>query len=153
MTEHFWKSKTLVEMTPTEWEALCDHCGRCCLNKLEDTDTGELHYTNVACHQLDLATCRCRDYPGRAAVVAGCLVLSLDQPTVFEELPDSCAYRLLFEGKALPDWHPLRTGDPESVRHAGISIQGRVVSESFIHPDQLAEHVVTWVQPAKATRE
>ena len=153
MKPHYWETKTLAEMSSAEWEALCDHCGRCCLNKLEDTDTGELYYTNVACQLLDLEICRCRNYAGRAAAVPECLVLSLDQPEVFDELPETCAYRLLFNGCDLPDWHPLLTGDPDSVGHAGISIRGKAVSEAFIHPDQLPEHVVTWVSPAKSSQD
>lgn len=145
----FWESKSLAEMSTQEWEALCDGCGRCCLNKLEDVDTGELYYTNVACRLLNLETCRCQDYPGRASMVSECLVLSVDRPEVFDELPDTCAYRLLAKGKPLPVWHPLVTGDRGSVQAAGISVHGKVVSEEYIHADQLPEHVVTWVRPGR----
>lgn len=144
----FWLDKTLQELSAAEWEALCDGCGRCCLIKLEDEDTAELYYTNVACHLLDLNTCRCRDYAHRSELVPDCLVLTCDKTEIFEQLPTTCAYRLRAEGRPLPDWHPLVSGDPESVYSAGISVRGKVVSEEFIHPDQLPEHMISWVVPA-----
>ncbi|HID50094.1 MAG TPA: YcgN family cysteine cluster protein [Chromatiales bacterium] len=152
MTRPYWETRPLARMTSAEWEALCDRCGRCCLNKLEDADTGELYYTNVACRYLDPETCTCDDYAGRASVAA-CLRVSLDRPEVFETLPDTCAYRLRYEGRPLPDWHPLCSGDPDSVHRAGISVRGKVVSEAYIHPDQLPEHVVTWIGTAKSTAD
>ena len=103
----FWETKTLSEMTPTEWESLCDGCAQCCLIKLEDEDSNELFVTNVSCRQLNIATCRCRDYAQRAKHVDMCLVISLDKPEIFEWLPKTCAYRCLYEGRSLPDWHPL----------------------------------------------
>lgn len=148
MTE-FWRDKSLQDLTPDEWEALCDGCGRCCLNKLEDEDTAELYFTNVACHLLDLNRCRCRDYAHRADLVPECLVLEPGKPEVFEQLPNTCAYVLRAEGRPLPDWHPLVSGDPESVHLAGISVRGKVVSEEYIHPDQLPEHVISWVVPVR----
>ena len=144
----FWH-KPLAELNRFEWEQLCDGCGCCCLVKLEDEDTGELFFTNVACELLDQEQCRCEDYSHRAKRVTDCLVLERDNFEVFQDLPDTCAYRLRAEGKPLPDWHPLITGDPGSVHDAGISVRGRVVSESYIHPDQLEEHVITWVVPGK----
>ena len=145
----FWRDKALHDLTPEEWEALCDGCGRCCLNKLEDEDTAELYFTNVACHLLDLNSCRCRDYSHRAELVPECLVLTSGQPEMFEQLPDTCAYRLRAEGQPLPDWHPLVSGDPESVHIAGISVRGKVVSEEYIHPDQLPEHMISWIVPGR----
>ena len=141
----FWQNKALSDLSQEEWEALCDGCGRCCLNKLEDEDTSELYFTNVACHLLDLNNCRCRDYPNRLKRVPECLVLSLKHTEVFEQLPSTCAYRLRIEGRPLPTWHPLVSGDPESIHAAGISVRGKVVSEEFIHPDQLPEHMISWV--------
>jgi uncharacterized cysteine cluster protein YcgN (CxxCxxCC family) len=145
----FWQDKSLQDLSSDEWEALCDGCGRCCLNKLEDEDTAELYFTNVACRLLDLNSCRCRDYAHRAELVPECLVLSTGQSEMFEQLPSTCAYRLRAEGRPLPAWHPLVSGDPESVHIAGISVRGKVVSEEYIHPDQLPEHMISWVVPGR----
>lgn len=147
MTE-FWKDKALHELSTTEWEALCDGCGRCCLHKLEDEDTGELYFTNVACRLLDLTTCRCRDYPRRVERVPDCLVLTPASLELFAQLPSTCAYRLRADGQSLPAWHPLVTGDAGSVHDAGMSVRGKVVSEEYIHPEQLPEHLISWVVPA-----
>lgn len=132
-------------MTLDEWESLCDGCGRCCLNKIEDEETGDILHTNVVCALLDIETCRCTRYGQRGELVADCRQLTPDNIGKIKWLPPTCAYRLLDEGKELPWWHPLVSGDPGTVRKAGISLHGRIISEENIHPDQLAEHIIEWL--------
>ena len=124
----FWRRKTLTEMTPEEWESLCDGCGKCCLHKLEDELTGQVAYTTVACRLLDTETARCGAYGERHERVPECVRLSPGNLPPW--LPNTCAYRLVEAGRDLPDWHPLKTGDPDSTHQAGVSVRGRVISES-----------------------
>lgn len=125
----FWRTKSLAQMTPEEWESLCDGCGKCCLHKLEDADTGEVYGTCVACRLLDLETVRCKNYAERTRFVPDCIVLDAKQTFVFKWLPESCGYRRVHEGKDLPAWHPLYTGSTDSVHDAGRSIRGVCISE------------------------
>ena len=141
----FWNSKALIDMTRDEWESLCDGCGRCCLHKLEDIDTGLVFYTNVVCHLFNEESCRCHDYSHRAQKVKDCLVLSPTSESQFSWLPQSCAYRRLAEGKSLEWWHPLISGRQETVREASISVQGRTVCETSVAPDELEDHIISWI--------
>ncbi len=141
----FWSEKRLADLTPEEWEALCDGCGRCCLHKLQDDETDEVFYTQVACRFLDLATCRCRAYEQRQQQVPDCLVLTADQPEVLQWMPSTCAYRLLAAGEPLPAWHPLLTGRADSTRKAGIAVSGFAFSEEALSdPDDLQDYVIRW---------
>ena len=125
----FWKRKRLDQLSEQEWEALCDGCGRCCLHKLQDSDSGTLHVTRIACKLLDLDSCRCSHYADRFSFVPDCISLQQDLYNTLKWLPNSCAYRLLAEGKELPDWHPLVSGDQRSVGDAGMSIRHFAISE------------------------
>jgi hypothetical protein len=144
MTEHFWKTKSLTEMTPDEWESLCDGCAQCCLAKIEDVDTGEIHYTDVVCRYLDAGKCRCTEYARRTELVPDCVRLTPQNLDQLPWMPQTCAYRLLAEGKELPEWHPLVSGDPKSVHAAAISVRGRCISEEFVHPEDLLQRIVDW---------
>ena len=127
--EPFWRRKSLAEMTPGEWEALCDGCAKCCLHKLEDSRSGDISCTNVACRLLDADTCRCTNYGHRSRLVDDCVRLHPGNVRELTWMPSTCAYRLVAEGKDLPWWHPLVSGDPETVHQAGRSVKDRVVAE------------------------
>ncbi len=145
MTEWF-NTLPLEALSPEQWEQLCDGCAKCCLHKLEDAESGEVLYTKVRCRYLDEPTCRCTDYARRSVLVPNCIALSPENTHELDWLPSTCAYRLRSQGKPLPDWHPLVTGDPESVHRAGVSIRGRAVSDEYVHPDGYDEHVISWVE-------
>ena len=141
----FWRRKSLAEMTDSEWESLCDGCGRCCLNKLEDEDTGRIYFTDVGCRLLDDQGCRCRDYPNRSTLVEDCVRLTADNVASLNWLPPTCGYRLIASGRDLYWWHPLVSGDPETVHQAGVSVRGRVAaSEADVPDEKLEEYVVSW---------
>jgi uncharacterized protein len=154
----YWKTKSLDELTQTEWESLCDGCGRCCLVKLEDEDTGEVHFTDIACRLFDEKSCRCSDYSMRRRRVRDCLKLTPDLVRRLTWLPPTCAYRLRAEGRPLAWWHPLVSGSAETVHQAGISVRGRIaVSETDLAFDDYPDRIVAWpgkrprpAKPAKA---
>lgn len=139
----FWETVPLAKMTAAEWEALCDGCGKCCLNKLEYEDTGEVAYTRVACRLLDGETCRCTQYPIRHQFVPECVRLTPKTlPKIAYWMPRTCAYRLLWIGEALPDWHPLVTGDPESTDAAGQSVRGWTVPEFEVDEEDWDDYII-----------
>lgn len=140
----FWDEKTLEQMTPVEWEALCDGCGRCCLMKLEDEDNGDIYVSDVACQLLDGETCRCSDYPHRLKQVPDCIKLTPENVRTIAWIPSTCAYRRIAEGKGLAWWHPLVSGDPDTVASVGVSVRGRTVSETTVGPDEWEDHIVDW---------
>jgi hypothetical protein len=143
--EPFWRAKTMGEMTAKEWESLCDGCGRCCLNKLTDVDTGETVYTDVGCKLLDGTTCRCTDYTHRQAKVRDCVRLTPRNVKRLTWLPPTCGYRLIAEGRDLYWWHPLVSGDPKTVHTAGISVRGKVAANEKDVPDErLVDFIVSW---------
>jgi len=141
---NFWETKTLAEMTTEEWESLCDNCGKCCLNKLEDEDSGDIYFTSVVCNLIDLDTCRCTRYADRTRLVPECIDLKQHDFAEYNWLPATCAYRLLVDGKELPSWHPLITGDPESVKDAGVSISSYAMKESEV--EDLEDHIIEWLE-------
>ena len=148
----FWRVKTLDEMDRDEWESLCDGCARCCLVKLEDEDTGDIHFTDIGCRLLDAKTCRCHDYARRNRRVPDCVRLSPSVVRALTWLPVTCAYRLIAEGKDLPDWHPLVSGRADSVHEAGVSVRGRVVAgEDDLAQELWPDRIVKW--PNRAPRK
>ncbi|WP_417261951.1 YcgN family cysteine cluster protein [Celeribacter sp.] len=141
--ERFWETVPLTKMSEEEWEALCDGCGKCCLNKIEDADTGEVYLTRVACRLLDDQSCQCGQYEIRKNLVPECIRLTpenIDSHAYW--MPTTCAYRLLWKGRPLPDWHPLLTGDPESVHAAGVSVRGMTVPEFEVDEDDWEDHII-----------
>ncbi len=143
MRERYWQTIPPHKMTQDEWEGLCDGCGKCCLQKLEDPDTQDIALTRVACRLLDDQTCRCSQYDIRKTLVPDCIQLT---PATMKDvayfMPQTCAYRLLHEGKPLPYWHPLITGDPNSVHEAGISAQGITIPEWDIEEDEWEDYII-----------
>ncbi len=144
MSDVFWKSTPLEAMSRPEWESLCDGCGKCCLSKLEDEDTGEIYFTTVSCRLFDQASCNCSDYPNRLALVSDCVGLTPDNVRTISWLPGTCAYRLVAEGHDLYWWHHLVSGSRETVHAAGISVRGKITASEtdLAEPEDYFAHMV-----------
>lgn len=145
LEDKFWQKKSLEKMSCEEWEAVCDGCAKCCLQKLEDDETGEVYYTDVVCRYLDDHSCSCGDYGNRTRLVPTCVNLTPVNVYEIDWLPSTCAYRLLAEGKPLYDWHPLMSGDPDSIHNASMSVRHKVISENKVQPDELEERIIHWI--------
>lgn len=145
MSVFFETPKSLADLNPEQWESLCDGCGLCCLQKLQDEDSDEVFFTDLACPLLDRDTCRCRDYPNRARRMPECMQLAAERMPPRDWLPRSCAYRRVQEGRGLALWHPLRSGNPESVHAAGISVRGRVRNRDDVAEADWEDHIIHWV--------
>ena len=150
-TTPFWQSKSLTEMNRDEWESLCDHCGKCCLLKLQDDDpedeeddANSVYYTNVVCNLFDKNDGHCTDYWNRETLVPTCVRLTQDNLADLEWMPPSCSYRRIMEGRGLPNWHHLITGDKNTIHEKNKSVLGRVVFEKEVDEENLEEHIVTW---------
>ena len=142
----FWEEKSLSDLNSQEWESLCDGCARCCMIKLEDEDDGNVYHTSLVCHLLDTETCRCTRYPERHELVRDCIELTPDLAKSLSWLPLSCAYRRLANGLPLLPWHPLLSGNRQSVVDAGISVHGRVIPVQMVHEDEHPDHVIDWIE-------
>jgi len=142
LTDYFWEKKSLYEMAHREWEALCDGCGLCCLHKMEDEDTGEVNLTSVTCRYLDIQHSRCRVYRDPYMMPDYCKKLSPQNVQKLTWLPETCAYRRITEGKGLEWWHPLISGNPDTVHEAGISVRNKAVSEANVHPDDMEQFII-----------
>jgi uncharacterized protein len=140
--ERFWETIPLKQLNDSQWESLCDGCCQCCAHKLIDEDTDEVFKTNVVCKYLDQDECRCTVYPERQKLVPDCIKITPDNAGALEWFPDTCAYKLLANDKPLPKWHPLETNDRASVKQAGATITGKVISEANIDEEDLEEYIV-----------
>ncbi|MCG2633915.1 MAG: YcgN family cysteine cluster protein [Gammaproteobacteria bacterium] len=140
----FWQ-RPLESLNPAEWEALCDGCARCCLQKLEDEETAEVYYTHVVCRYLDPATSRCGCYSERSEKVPECVVVTPELAATADWLPGTCAYRLRANNQPLPGWHPLLRGDQTDMKRADIMIGEIAISEEHVHPDELEDHIIDWI--------
>jgi len=140
----FWKTKNMAEMSPSEWESLCDNCGKCCCIRLEDEVTGDIYITDVACKLFDPASCKCTDYANRSQKVPDCVTLTKDNVAQLKWMPRTCAYRLISEGKDLPDYHHLISGSRDTIHEVGMSVQDAVTSEIFVSEDEQATRIVIW---------
>lgn len=143
--ERFWETKSLEELNEEEWEALCDGCGQCCRVRFQDTESKRVANTTIICQLFDMKTRRCTNYADRHQLVPACVHLSVERVEAFSWLPSTCAYRLRAAGLPLEDWHPLNTGTPDTVRRAGVSVDGQVIPEHHVHPADIELHILKWV--------
>tara|TARA_Y100000389_G_scaffold37484_1_gene31816 strand:- start:64 stop:498 length:435 start_codon:yes stop_codon:yes gene_type:complete len=141
---NFWETKNLIDMNENEWESLCDKCGKCCVIKLEDFDTQEVHYTNVSCKLLCEKSASCKNYENRKSIVPDCIILSPDNLKDLKWMPETCAYKLLNEGKELPYWHPLLSGNDKEIVNSGNSVKNRVTNENKIKIKDLPDYIFNW---------
>ena len=144
MGNNFWETKNLIDMNENEWESLCDKCGKCCVIKLEDFDTQQVHYTNVSCKLLCEKSASCKDYENRKSIVPDCIILSPDNLKDLKWMPETCAYKLLNEGKNLPYWHPLLSGNDKEIVNSGNSVKNRVTNENIIKIKNLPDYIFNW---------
>ena len=144
MENKFWETKNLIDMNKNEWESLCDKCGKCCVIKLEDFDTQEVHFTNVSCKLLCEKSASCKDYKNRKSIVSDCIILSPDNLKDLKWMPETCAYKLLNEGKKLPYWHPLLSGNDKDIVNSGNSVKNRVTNENKIKIKDLPDYIFNW---------
>ena len=144
MDTKFWETKNLIDMNENEWESLCDKCGKCCVIKLEDFDTQEVHYTNVSCKLLCEKSASCKNYENRKSIVPDCIILSPDNLKDLKWMPETCAYKLLNEGKELPYWHPLLSGNDKEIVNSGNSVKNRVTNENKIKIKDLPDYIFNW---------
>lgn len=143
--EPFWKTTPLERMSPAEWESICDGCGKCCLQKLQDDETDEIFYTTLSCHQLDVGTSQCKVYETRQSKVPGCITLTPDKIDEFQWLPDTCSYRVLHETKELPNWHPLVVGNGKEMLRQGLTVQHYAVNENTVEEEEWDTYIIKWV--------
>ncbi|MEO9970444.1 MAG: YcgN family cysteine cluster protein [Hyphomonadaceae bacterium] len=144
MTDPFWKTKSLEDMTPEEWESVCDGCAKCCLLKLEDEESGDIAYTRLHCRLLDGESCRCTNYTDRKQYVPDCVSLTPKNISEIRWMPDTCAYKLLYLGKPLPAWHHLVCGDREAIHAQGHSVKGRTINEETVLEDDQIDWIIDW---------
>lgn len=141
----YWETKSLEQMDELEWESICDGCGKCCLQKLQDDETNEIFYTDLACHQLNIKSCQCKVYPERFKHVSSCVDLTPKQLNEFQWLPDTCSYRVHNETRQLPDWHPLLVGSNDEMIRQGLTVKDYAINENRVPEEDWETHVIRWV--------
>lgn len=151
--DSYWRHLSLREMSKKQWEDLCDGCGKCCLIKLEDEENMVTEFTNIACQLLDEKTCRCKNYSKRHQIVRDCIKLTPKKVEALSWLPNTCSYRLIHEGKDLPSWHHLKTGNYQSIHKADASVKNKIVSELDVNEDCWEDFIVDWIETTDASQD